>query len=85
VEKGMNGYRAPGSYTVETAIITLQAGAGVLHHVLSSVRMLKRSGAGGKRPIALMQAQHSHDESHLRDDRAPIAMHFSSSSIYKLD
>jgi hypothetical protein len=47
--------------------------------------MLKRSGAGGKWPLALMQAQHSHDESHLRDDRAPIAMHFSSSSIYKLD
>ena len=35
--------------------------------------------------IALMQAQHSRNESHFRDDHAPIAMHFSTSSIYRLD
>jgi hypothetical protein len=60
----------------------LQAEAGLLHHVLSSVRLLEWSGGGGQTwLIAHMQAQHSPDKSHLRDDHAPIAMHFSSSSI----
>ena len=35
-----------GSYTVETAIRVLQAEACVLHHVLTSVKTLKRPGRG---------------------------------------
>lgn len=49
MEKCNNGYKAPGSYTVETAISVLQAEAGVLHHVPQSVRLLRRSRGGGRR------------------------------------
>jgi hypothetical protein len=37
------------------------------------------------RLIALMQAQHSPNESHFRDDNAHVAIHFLPSSIYWLN
>ena len=40
----MNSYEALGSYTVKTEVLVLHAEACVLQHVLSSVKMLKRSG-----------------------------------------
>lgn len=82
----MSSYKASSSYTVKTAVLVLQAEACALQQVLSSVRMFKRSEGGGETQlIALMQAQHSPNESHLRDDHAPIPMHFSSPSIYWLN